>query len=319
MKKIFVESLQAGAAVDEIFILAEKTLARKRDGAAYLRVTLADRTGRIKGVMWDGIDRIDSEISAGDPVRVKGSISEYKGSLQLVLREILPCAPEMMDPADFMPATGRDVEQMFTRIQEVTGSLKNGHLRDLFTLFWNDERFCGAFQRAPAAKHMHHAYIGGLLEHTLSMALLADRIAGHYEGIDRDVLIAGVILHDVGKTREFLYDSRIDYSDEGRLVSHIVIAVEMLNEKLNRLPDFPPALAALLKHMIISHHGEREFGSPEPPKTIEAVLLHYIDEIDAKVYGIRDFMAGEDPEAKWTSFHRLLGRHFYKGNHSDLS
>jgi len=317
MKKIFIESLQAGALVDDVFVLAEKTLARKRDGAPYLLVTLADRTGRIKGVMWDGIERVDGGISAGDPVQVKGSVSEYKGTAQLVLRELLPCDPKAVNPADFMPATARDVEKLFLRIRELTDSMKNGHLRELFALYWKDEDFCDAFKRAPAAKRMHHAYIGGLLEHTVSMALLADRIAGHYEGIDRDVLIAGVILHDAGKTREFLYDSRIDYSDQGRLVSHIVISVEMLNEKLRELPGFPPALAVVLKHLIISHHGEREFGSPEPPKTIEAVLLHYIDEIDAKVNGIRDFMAAEDPEASWTAYHRLLGRHFYKGSYSE--
>lgn len=316
MKKVFIESLQPGAAVDELFVLAEKNLLRKRDGSPYLRVTLSDRTGRIQGVMWDGVDRVDGAIVAGDLVRVKGSISEYKGSLQLVLRELLACGPERMNPADFLPATDRDVEQMFARIQALTASMQNPSLRALFALYWEDETFVGAFKRAPAAKRMHHAYIGGLLEHTLSMAMLAERIAGHYDGIDRDLLIAGVILHDAGKTREFLYDSRIDYSDEGRLVSHIVISVEMLNEKLRRLPDFPPTLAALLKHLIISHHGQREFGSPEPPKTIEAVLLHYIDEIDAKVTGIRDFMAAEDPEADWTSFHRLLGTHFYKGKYS---
>lgn len=317
MKKIFIESLKPGVVVDDLFVLAEKTLSRKRDGAPYLLVTLADRSGRIKGVMWDGVDLVDGDIAAGDLVRVKGSISEYKGNLQLVLRELLPCAPELMNPADFLPATARDVEQMFAGIRNLTASMTNAHLRLLFDRYWEDAAFVDGFKRAPAAKRMHHAYIGGLLEHTLSMAKLADRIAGHYDGIDRDLLLAGVILHDAGKTREFFYDSRIDYSDEGRLVSHIVISVEMLNEKLRGLPDFPPTLAVLLKHMIISHHGEREFGSPEPPKTIEAVLLHYIDEIDAKVTGIRDFMAAEDPDADWTSYHRLLGRHFYKGK--DLS
>jgi 3'-5' exoribonuclease len=183
----------------------------------------------------------------------------------------------------------------------------------LFSAFWADGDFVASFKRAPAAKYMHHAYLGGLLEHCLSMASLAEKLARHYSGIDADLLVAGAVLHDIGKIREFDCGVQIDYSDEGRLVSHIVIGVEMLNEKLRTLPSISPERAHLLKHMIISHHGVREFGSPEPPKTIEAVLLNYIDEIDAKVNGIRQFMAREDPDASWTSYHRLLGRHFYTG------
>ena len=160
---------------------------------------------------------------------------------------------------------------------------------------------------------MHHVYIGGLLEHTLSMALLVERIAGHYNGIDMDLLITGAILHDIGKTRELDYQITIDYSDEGRLLSHIVIGTQMIDEKLKEIKGFPEEQALLLKHMIVSHHGSREFGSPEPPKTIEAVLLNYLDEIDSKINGIREFMSSEDPTATWTSYHRLLERHFYKG------
>ena len=191
--------------------------------------------------------------------------------------------------------------------------METEYLRELFEAFWHDEKFVNQFIHAPAAKQMHHAYIGGLLEHTLSMALLVDKIAGHYGGIDRDLLLAGAILHDIGKIREFEYNSKIDYSDEGRLVNHIVIGIQLIEEKLGVLNDFPKEHAILLKHMIISHHGSREFGSPEPPKTIEAVLLNYIDEIDSKVNGIRDYMAAEDPNETWTSYHRLLERHFYKG------
>ena len=151
------------------------------------------------------------------------------------------------------------------------------------------------------------------MEHTLSMALLVERIAGHYNGVDLDLLLAGVVLHDIGKIREFDYKFNIDYSDEGRLLSHIVIGLQMVDGKLNGIENFPDKKAFLLKHLIISHHGTRDFGSPEPPKTLEAVLLNYIDEIDSKVNGIRDFMAAEDPNADWTSYHKILGRYFYKG------
>jgi 3'-5' exoribonuclease len=161
---------------------------------------------------------------------------------------------------------------------------------------------------------MHHAYLGGLLEHTLSMALLIQAIAGHYKGIDKDLLLTGGILHDIGKVHEFSYETHIDYSDAGRLLNHIVIGVEMLETKIATIIDFPEDLALVLKHMIVSHHGTRDFGSPEPPKTLEAIILHYLDEMDAKVTAVRTFMeADEDPEATWTSYHRVLDRFFYKG------
>jgi 3'-5' exoribonuclease len=160
---------------------------------------------------------------------------------------------------------------------------------------------------------MHHAYIGGLLEHTLSMAVLADKIAGHYNGIDRDLLVSGALLHDIGKIREFSYDMGIDYSDEGRLVNHIAIGLQMIEEKIRTITSFPEEPALLLKHMVISHHGSRELGSPEPPKTIEAVMLNCIDEMDSRVQAVREFMGKEDSGETWTSFHRLLGRHFYRG------
>jgi 3'-5' exoribonuclease len=313
MKKRFIDQLKAGDSVDEIFVLAEKSMARKRNGENFLNLTLADRSGRMKGVVWDNVETVAASVQSGDFVRLKGGVSEYRGTLQLVVKELAACAADQVNPADFLPATGRDVEQMFARLTEITAAMADTDLKELFALFWADEALVEQFKKAPAAKMMHHAYIGGLLEHTLSMTLLADMLAGHYKGVDRDLLIAGTILHDIGKVREFAYSTRIDYTDEGRLVSHIVIAVEMLQHKLDQLEGFPKEKADLLKHLIISHHGSREFGSPEPPKTIEAVLLHYIDEIDSKVNGIREFLAAEDPAEPWTSYHRLLERHFYRG------
>jgi 3'-5' exoribonuclease len=160
---------------------------------------------------------------------------------------------------------------------------------------------------------MHHAYLGGLLEHTLSIVLLIQAIVGHYKGIDKDVLLTGGILHDIGKTREFSYETQIDYSDAGRLLNHIVIGVEMLDAKIATIDGFPEELALVLKHIIVSHHGTRDFGSPEPPKTLEAIILHYLDELDAKVMAVRAFMDAEDSEATWTSYHRVLERFFFKG------
>jgi len=313
MKSIFIKDIRAGDLVDDIFVLSEKTMAQKRDGSNFLNITISDKTGNIKGVIWDRVDEISAGTASGDFVQVQGAVSEYKGTLQLVVKNMTTIPADSINPSDFLPATRRDIDKMFLRLLKITATMEAGHLKKLFETFFNDMDFVRKFKNAPAAKKMHHAYIGGLLEHTLSMALLADRIAGHYSGVDRDLLIAGTILHDIGKIREFNYKYSIDYSDEGRLLSHIVIGIMMLDEKLKEVEDFPQDQAILLRHMIVSHHGTREFGSPEPPKTIEAVLLNYIDEIDAKVNGIRDFMAKEDPNESWTSYHRLLGRHFFRG------
>ena len=313
MKKLFIKDIRAGDLVDDIFVLSEKTMAQKRDGNNFLNITVSDKTGKIKGVIWDEVDEISAGTTSSDFVQVQGTVSEYKGMLQLVVKKMASIPADSVNPSDFLPATRRDIDKMFLRLLKIVASMEAGHMKKLFETFFNDMDFVRKFKNAPAAKKMHHAYIGGLLEHTLSMALLADRIAGHYSGVDRDLLLAGAILHDIGKIREFNYKYSIDYSDEGRLLSHIVIGIMMLDEKLEEVEDFPQDQAVLLRHMIISHHGTREFGSPEPPKTIEAVLLNYIDEIDAKVKGIRDFMATEDPNESWTSYHRLLGRHFFRG------
>lgn len=313
MKKLFIKDIRAGDLVDDIFVLSEKTMAQKRNGNNFLNITVSDKTGNIKGVIWDRVDDISAGIASGDFVQVQGTVSEYKGILQLVVKKMASIPADSVNPSDFLPATRRDIDKMFLRLLKITASMEAEHLKKLFEAFFNDTDFVRKFKNAPAAKKMHHAYIGGLLEHTLSMALLADRIVEHYSGVDRDLLLAGAILHDIGKIREFNYKYSIDYSDEGRLLSHIVIGIMMLDEKLEEIEEFPQDQAVLLRHMIVSHHGTREFGSPEPPKTIEAVLLNYIDEIDSKVNGIRDFMTTEDPNESWTSYHRLLGRHFYRG------
>lgn len=316
MKKRFITDIRAGDRVDDIFVLFEKILSQKKDGNNFLNVTLSDKTGTIKGVVWDNVDQIAAGITSGDFAHVNGSVSDYRGTLQVVIKKMEPFSPDRIDPSDFLPQTSRDIEGMFERLLKRTDSITTDYLKALIDAFFKDKEFVNKFKTAPAAKKMHHAYIGGLLEHTLSMVSLADKIAGHYSGIDRDLLLSGAILHDIGKIDEFEYQFKIDYSDKGRLLNHIVIGIKMVDDKLSGIEHFPEDQMLLLKHMIVSHHGTREFGSPEPPKTIEAVLLNYIDEIDSKVNAIRDFIASEDPDETWTSYHRLLERHFYKGKKS---
>jgi len=316
MKKRFITDIKAGDRVDDIFVLSEKILSQKRDGNNFLNVTLSDKTGTIKGVVWDNVDQIAAGITSGDFTLVNGSVGDYRGTLQVVIKKMEPISPDMIDPSDFLPQTSRDIEGMLERLIKITETIKTDYLKALIDAFFKDKEFVNKFKTAPAAKKMHHAYIGGLLEHTLSMVSLAEKIAGHYSGIDRDLLLSGTVLHDIGKIDEFEYQFKIDYSDKGRLLNHIVIGLKMVDDKLSGIEHFPEDQMLLLKHLIVSHHGTREFGSPEPPKTIEAVLLNYIDEIDSKVNGIRDFIASEDPDETWTSYHRLLERHFYKGKKS---
>ena len=313
MKKRFISDIRAGDRVDDIFVLSEKILSQKKDGNNFLNITLSDKTGTIKGVVWDNVDQIAAGITSGDFAHVNGSVSEYRGTLQVVIKIMEPFPSDRIDPSDFLPQTSRDIEGMFERLVKRMDSIATDYLKALIDAFFKDKEFVNKFKTAPAAKKMHHAYIGGLLEHTLSMTSLADKIAGHYSGINRDLLLSGAILHDIGKVDEFEYQFKIDYSDKGRLLNHIVIGLKMVDEKLSEIKYFPEDQVLLLKHLIVSHHGTREFGSPEPPKTIEAVLLNYIDEIDSKVNAIRDFIAAEDPDETWTSYHRLLERHFYKG------
>ncbi len=312
-KKAFVATLSPGDTVDDEFVLAGKTVLQKRDGHQYLNVVMADRSGQIKGVVWDNVRSIAAAAEIGDFVRITGSVSEYRGTPQLVIKSMTAVAADRVSAEDFLPATELDVDQLFERLVNLTHTFTTPWLKSLFAAFWQDETFVAGFKKAPAAKRMHHAYLGGLLVHCLSMAVLADKLAAHYNGLDRDLLIAGAILHDVGKLREFDYATAIDYSDEGRLLSHIVIGLEMLDEKLRQIPDIPRDQANHLKHMIVSHHGEPAFGALEPPKTVEAVVLHYIDDLDSKINAVREFMAKEDPDQAWTSFHRILGRHFYRG------
>jgi len=305
--------MKAGQAVDDIFVARDKKQAYKKDGDPYLSLVLVDRSGSMRAVAWDNVPLISKAFAAGDYVRVRGDVREYRDTLQVVVRGLERANPAKVDATDFLPATERDVDKMLDRLIHTSQTVENKHLSSLLAAFFEDKAFVDLFKKAPAAKKMHHAYLGGLLEHTLSIVRLIEAISGHYKGVDQDLLLTGGILHDIGKVYEFSYETHIDYSDAGRLLNHIVIGAEMLERKINAIKDFPENLALVLKHMIVSHHGTRDFGSPEPPKTLEAIILNYLDDLDAKVSAVRTFMDAEDPQATWTSYHRVLDRFFYKG------
>lgn len=307
----WVEDLKENDPVDGLYLAKVKRLGTTRKGDPFLRVTLADRTGDIEARVWDEADALSARFSEGDVVAVTGRAGSYRNEVQLVLTGV-ERVEDVEDPTLFLESSNRDIREMMTALRELLGSLRDPDLRKLSERFLADREFTGRFKKAPAAKNFHHGYLGGLLEHTLSVCELADVAATHYPELDRDLLLCGAFLHDVGKVREYTYRTHIDYSDEGRLLGHVVLGAAMLEEKLATLKAFPRELAMRLKHLVVSHHGEFAFGSPKRPKFPEAFVLHLLDDLDAKVNGVGRFMSRDRQEGAWTDFNRLFERYFLK-------
>jgi 3'-5' exoribonuclease len=245
-------------------------------------------------------------------VDIEGYASPYRGQLQLTLTDLRP-VEGIEEPSLFIEVTKEDVTKMMTQLREMLRGIGQPQIRILVEKFFADRRFIALFKKAPAAKSFHHSYIGGLLEHTLSVCRMARLVAEHYPDLDGDFLLAGAFLHDIGKVKELNFGGLIDYTDEGRLVGHLTLGVAMVDEKLADLDGFPEEISLRLKHLILSHHGEYEFGSPKRPKFLEAFALHLIDDLDAKMNGLRRFMERDRQEGNWTDFNRLFKRYFLKG------
>jgi 3'-5' exoribonuclease len=313
MDKVFARDLAADAAVDSPFLVADIQVRQKKNGEDFLTFTLADRTGEVKAVLWEGVEEAQARIAKGDYALVTGKVSLYNEALQVTLYRIRRLDPSEVDPADFIPATERDVEKMWSELTEALALIRDPKLRELVDQLLGDEAVADGLRRSPAAKRHHHVYLGGLLEHTLSLLRLCQVVAAHYPELDRDLLLAGGLLHDIGKISELRYEREFDYSEEGRLVGHIVMAAADLDRRMRGL-GFPDKLRAKVLHLVVSHHGEQEFGSPKVPMTLEAVALHYIDMLDSRLAIARDAIAREagspDP---FTSWNHSLERHFYKG------
>lgn len=313
-KTVYIENLKAGEKVTSAFLVAEKNLAYSQKGAPYLNLRLKDKTGEIDGKIWDNANEWDGQFRKGDIVQVYGRTLSYKNSLQLSVLELKRLTDDQIDLADYFPAAKQAAEDMFTELMTYVEKIQTPCLKDLLNSFFQDDKTNTLFKKAPAAKGFHHVYLGGLLEHTLSVAKLLDMTVQHYPDVNHDLLLTGGLLHDIGKIYEFDYDRLVQYSDEGRLVGHIVIGVEMINAKIAAIEGFPKTLAMELRHLILSHHGMLEFGSPKRPKTLEALIVHHIDDLDAKVNAFQTFVAAApEDETNWTPFHKLLERYIYKG------
>src|SRR6185437_14230739 len=265
-----------------------KEIRQKKTGEPYLSLHLSDRTGEIEAKMWDNVAEVMHSFERDDFVKVKGFAQVYQSRSQFTIHRLRRLEEHEVDFADFFPCSERDPQEMWEELQSIIGNLQDSHLRSLLQTVFSDEHLAGMYRMAPAAKNIHHACRGGLLEHVLSLCALSRLVAPHYKEIDLDLLVAGAILHDIGKVEELSYARSFGYSADGQLLGHIVLGLRLLGNVFGRLPEFPPKLRVLLEHLVISHHGELEFGSPKVPAFPEALLLHHLDNLDSKMNAVRN-------------------------------
>ncbi|MCC7201410.1 MAG: HD domain-containing protein [Nitrospirae bacterium] len=320
MKTRFVSeiiNLKDGDMIEDIFLVKTKQRLMRKDGKPYLMLRFCDRTGVIDGKVWDSVDEISGRIAGDDFVKIKGVLNSYQGTKEVNVKAIEKIADDMVDLKDFVAVSEYGFDVLEKRLHTVIANIKNPYLKKLLTLFIEDKEFMELFRAAPAAKDIHHAFLGGLLEHSLEIVDLCNDIKNHYREIDLELLITGAILHDVGKVRELKYRRSLDYTDEGRLIGHIMLGVEMVDEKIRLIADFPGRLAMLIRHLIVSHQGTYEWGSPKMPQTLEALVLHNLDDLSAKVNVFRKAVQTDSGEGDFTSFNKPLGRYLYKNRQTE--
>ena len=318
--KVFVTDIREGQSVDSPFLLEEIKLGQTKNGRPYVSLKLKDKTGRIEARVWDQAESFYANFKDGDIAQVTGSGESYQGQVQLkVIKAGQPEKPDNLDQGLFQPASPFDPEEMYAKLLKFIDIIGDPYLKRLLQDIFSDPDIAAKFKKAPAAKRFHHAYLSGLLEHTLSVVRAASFTAGHYPGLNQDLLLAGAMIHDLGKIDEFELDKNGDYTTGGRLLGHMILGLDIVQAKIAEQPDFPADLARLLKHLIISHHGEYEFGSPKKPKIIEALALYCLDEMDAKINGIGGFIERHAVEdTGWTDYNRLMERFFYQPDLEEL-
>jgi 3'-5' exoribonuclease len=311
MKEFFVREAaqQENKVVTSSFVVSNKQIKSKKSGEPYLDLTLMDRTGTISAKMWDNVEECSDGFEQDDIVKIKGLINKYNQRWQLTIHKIRKIDEAEIDFSDYLPKTSKDVDELWRVLGEFVASLEDPHLRRLLELFMADPEIARAYRSAPAAKTMHHACIGGLLEHVVSLFRSCDLVVRNYDFVNRDLLLTGAFLHDIGKVRELSYARSFAYTTEGQLLGHMIIELELLHGKLAQIPGFPPQLKILVEHLIISHHGQYEFGSPKLPMFPEALMLHYMDDLDSKMEAMRaQFERDADLESPWTAYNSALAR-----------
>lgn len=312
----FVTDLRQGERVVAYFLVRQKQLEpfRDRSKGEFLSLVLADRTGEIIARVWDDAPALAETFAEGDVIKVAGDVGEYQGRTQLIVQKLRRAEPEQYDLGDFQAATTRDVAAMLAEVQAAVDSLGSPYLAALARTFYDDAQFTGRLSRAPAARRVHHAYVGGLLEQLTEMLGIAEAVLGQYTDITPDLLRAGILLHGVGKTAEFTVAGDIDQTDEGRLLGHIVLGDEQIAAAIAQIADFPVELSLRVRHMLVSQHGRLEWGSPRQPQTLEALALHHIENLTAQVNRFRGLLERpREAGQSWTEYNRMLGRQLYIG------
>jgi 3'-5' exoribonuclease len=312
MKTSFVTDLLSEQNITSFFLVHEKEVRNTREGRAYLRLELGDRSGTIEARMWEQFEVAAKDISRDDFVKVQARVEVYRNKPQLSLVQLRLAKPEEIDLADYLPHTTADVEKMWAQLLAYAESIGNPWLKKLVLQIVADPDLVRCYKRAPAAKVMHHAYLGGLLEHVISLCGMAKVVAGHYPELDVDLLLTAAILHDVGKLEELCYERAIGYTTPGQLLGHIVMELETVARAIDKIAGFPPALKTVVQHMLISHHGQYEFGSPKLPMIREAMVFHYLDDLDSKLAAVRVALATPSGDDEWSAYSSALGRKFLK-------
>jgi 3'-5' exoribonuclease len=319
MARRFINQLTERDTIDQVFLVADKQLRANRNGNLYVQIRLSDKTGSLTGMLWNASESIYNSFENGCYLRVQGTTQLYNGALQMIVTRIERVDPTSVDEADFVTVRAAELEKLAARLAELLRGMKNVHLRALAESFLIDEAFMAKFTSAPAGVKNHHAHRGGLLQHVVSLMEVCAAVAPLYPEIDPDLLRIGAFLHDAGKIDELSYERDLGYTDEGQLIGHLVMAVGMVKEKVREAEKlsgetFPRELQLRIEHMIVSHHGEYEFGSPKLPMTLEAIALHYLDNLDAKLYSVGQMLQEDmNSESPWTSYNQAMGRKFFKG------
>ena len=311
MKEFFITdcSQQENKVITSSFVVVSKQVKPKKTGEPYLALTLGDRTGQIEAKMWDNVEEFIDVFEQDHFLKIKGLINKYKNRFQLTIHKLRRMQDAEVDFSDYLPKTSKDIGELWRTLTDFVGTFENPHLKSLVDLFLADPEIAERYRMAPAAKSLHHAYIGGLLDHVVSLFRSCDLLCRNYPQVNRDLILTGAFLHDIGKIHELTYNRSFSYSTRGQLLGHMIIELEMLQTKLAQLPDFPPNLKTLLEHLIISHHGQYDFGSPKLPMFPEALMLHYLDDLDSKMEAMRAHFEREAQlDGPWTSYNASMGR-----------
>lgn len=311
MEKQTVLSLKDKDAVDSMFLVKEKNVGVGKNGRAFMVLQLGDATGGIEGRLWDRVEELSREFDLGDVIKVKGQVQLFQNRKQLIIHRLERVDSAQVNFEEFMPKASKDTEDMLVELIQLVRSMKNDYIRQLILDTLEDPEIRPRLLRAPAAKSIHHAWIGGLLEHILSICKIMDFMGKHYTFLNRDLLLFGAIFHDIGKLWELSYENGISYTDRGRLIGHMQIACELIDKKASRILGFSEELRDICKHIILSHHGKLEYGSPKRPKFMEAMVVAMVDDFDSKVATLKSIIEGERASGeKWSRYNDLFDRYF---------